>query len=330
MESWEPWTQRNSSRLSPSSKTRWMCCLISMWVFCLYISSVWVIRSVLGSFSDTAVTHCGVEFLSCSTQKDWSRCPHVCVSFRLMLMNSLMAWSMQPSCFSSRMQFGCLLPTMRASSTSWVKINYYCWLPLTLPSDCWNWAVWLKDQKMITGWRWLGIAHDKPLSQWLKLLCHLLLLCYSFDIAVNIQSLILEVEVKNMKWLSMSSLCFAIDREIFWHEESSVQRGTWYLQEIPHKNDKNLWVPQGCRGKSSKAPVVGVWVNEWEWVCEWVWEWVTLTWSDVFFCCSKWVLTEAISQICLRLVQIQTPWTREQLCINLSLTSLLALLMGLK
>lgn len=33
MEWWEPWTQRNSSRPSLSSKIKWMCYSISMWVF---------------------------------------------------------------------------------------------------------------------------------------------------------------------------------------------------------------------------------------------------------------------------------------------------------
>lgn len=48
---------------------------------------------------------------------------HFCLSCRWMRMNSPTVWSTPPSCSSSRMQSGCLLPTMRASSTSWVKLK---------------------------------------------------------------------------------------------------------------------------------------------------------------------------------------------------------------
>lgn len=96
------------------------------------------------------------------------------------------------------------------------------------------------------------------------------------------------------------TLHFVLDRKIFWHEESPVQRRTWYLQEIPHKNDKNLRVPQSCRGKwcSAESSQTSCWSVKLLFVTT-----LANKQTALLFCCSKWVLTEGTSLICLRSVQ---------------------------
>lgn len=53
-------------------------------------------------------------------------------------MNWPMVWSMQHSCFCSKMPFDCLQPTTRASSTSWVKMSLNITTGLQIYPLDWN------------------------------------------------------------------------------------------------------------------------------------------------------------------------------------------------
>lgn len=119
MEWWEPWTQRNSSRPSQSSKTRWMCYSISMWVLSIgYIS--FLHQSCVCDFktivSDEVKTDFNFSWLLTVFK--------ISTSHRSMPMNWQMVWSTQLSCFCSKTQSDCLPHTMKALSTSWVKTSF--------------------------------------------------------------------------------------------------------------------------------------------------------------------------------------------------------------
>lgn len=47
----------------------------------------------------------------------------------------------------------------------------------------------------------------------------------------------------------MSCCLLSSHRKVLWYEESTVQRGSGYLQEIPHPNDSHFRVPQSGRGE---------------------------------------------------------------------------------